>query len=222
MLVTLNEIKTYLNITDTSQDDWLLQQEALLSETVESYCGRKFLQDEYIQHFYKDEICGSRGSLTLELFHYPAINVSEILEGSEDDILLGDTDITALVRVHKPTGGLKNLDGFFVFGDIIRVTYEAGYAQDKIPQPIKSVILSLIQERYSKKQSGVNLSFGSDVQRISIPGTISIDFDYSLNSNERSSAFGTILGNHINVLDSYRSERVIIGSGDRNYIEEAP
>ncbi len=215
MLVTLAELKTYLGITDSSQDDWLTQQEALISETVEGYCGRKFLQDEYIQTFYADENREFREApQILQLFHYPIIAVSEIL--------LGTTDITADVRVHKPTGDIKYVeDVFFKADSDVVVTYEAGYPQASIPGPVKSVVMSLIQERYSKKQSGVSLNFGSDVQSISIPGTISVAFDYSLQSNERSVAFGTILGSYVNILDSYRSERVIIGSGKISYVEEA-
>jgi hypothetical protein len=80
------------------------------------------------------------------------------------------------------------------------------------------VELSIIEERYNKKKSGISLNFGSDVQRVSIAGTISVDFDYSLQSNERVSAYGTILGNYINVLDQYRSERVLTGSGMITYV----
>ena len=74
-------------------------------------------------------------------------------------------------------------------------------------------------ERYNKKSSGVDLNFGSDVQRVSIPGAISIDFDYSLSNNERKSAYGVILGSNSNILDDWRSERSVIGSGKLEYVE---
>jgi hypothetical protein len=52
-----------------------------------------------------------------------------------------------------------------------------------------------------------------------IPGSIAIDFDYSLNQNERKSAYGVILGNFLNVLDPFRSERVVSGPSKLSYLE---
>jgi len=110
----------------------------------------------------------------------------------------------------------SSTNNFFLEGNILEIVYVAGYAA--LPAPIKSVELSILEERYNKKKSGISLNFGSDVQRVSIAGTISVDFDYSLQSNERVSAYGTILGNYINVLDQYRSERVLTGSGMITYV----
>jgi len=84
---------------------------------------------------------------------------------------------------------------------------------------VRSVVYSLVEERYNKKLNGVNLNFGSDIQSVSIAGTISVQFDYSLESNTRKIGMGTILGNYVNVLDKYRSERVISGSGRLAYVE---
>jgi hypothetical protein len=68
----------------------------------------------------------------------------------------------------------------------------------------------LIEERYNKKVAGVALNFGSDVQRLSVPGVMSIDFDYTLQNNERDSKFGMFIKGYANVLDSFRSERSIL------------
>lgn len=218
MLVSLEDIKSYLGITDTSQDTFLTGQEAVISQSVEGYCGRKFTKANYIQTYYAEDY--EPGTFLLQLFQYPVERVTSILDGT--------MDISTEVRLHKETGTISYKRGFLTGWRFVNpasavdrtliVKYAAGY--DELPAPIKSVILSLIEERYNKKKNGVSLNFGSDVQSISIPGTISIAFDYSLQSNERSVRFGTLLGNYVNVLDTYRSERVITGSGKLNYVEE--
>lgn len=206
MLVSLDDVKASLGIAsnNTSKDDFLTGQINLISEVVESYCRRKFELATYVQTFYEDDY---RPSPTLQTFHYPVIpdSVSATLDG---EVLDG-------FRVHYPTGTLTRRDGFF-YGELTEITYDAGY--ETIPLAIQEVVKSLVTERYNKSQAGVNLSFGSDVQRVSIPGAISIDFDYTLTNNDRSTGFGVILGNYVNVLDAYRSERAIIGDSKLSYV----
>lgn len=183
---------------DTTYDQFLTDQITLISDSVEEYCNRKFLAADYVQTFYRDE---EGVSQRLPLNNFPVNSIASVLE-----------DVTAITdyRVNNRTGFLYRKEGFFLSADELEVTYNAGYLDT--PSPVKSVVYSLVEERYNKKKSGVNINFGSDVQRVSIPGTISIDFDYSLQSNERSSALGTILGNYINVLDAYRSDRAVVGT----------
>lgn len=210
MLVSLADMKTYLGISsgDTSQDAFLTTQLNLVSDTVEAYCRRIFSQTTYTQTFYRDEHPASR---VLETYMFPLVSVTSITE--DTDAALSST----LYRINKPTGIISRLnDAFFYCAEQTVVVYSAGYAT--IPTPIQSVVMTLVAERYNKKTSGVDLNFGSDVQRISIPGSISIDFDYSLSNNDRKTAFGVILGSQINVLDYYRSERAIIGSDKLVYI----
>lgn len=210
MLDTLANVKTRLGITSTEQDNFLTQQIQLVSDVIEAYCRRKFLVADYVQTFYCEDNSPTR---RMELFHYPVSEVSSI---EQDDLILADS----FYRLHKPTGYVTAIDGVaFFYSRVTEVSYTAGY--DSCPTPILSVLDNIVQERYNKKVSGVELNFGSDVQRISIPGTISIDFDYTLKNNDRVSAYGTILGNNANILDDWRSERAVVGSGKLEYVEEA-
>lgn len=217
MLISLADVKSYLGIPtlDNTYDTFLTEQEEIISSSIEGYCGRKFLSATYTQHFYLEDF--DYRPKVVHTFHYPLISVTSIKEYATS---LSDTPTTiaaADYRIQKPYGVITSSDNsFFSNGNILEAIYVAGFAT--VPAPIKSVELSLIEERYNKKRSGISLNFGSDVQRISIAGTISVDFDYSLQSNERTSAFGTILGNHTNVLDQYKSERVIVGSGSITYV----
>lgn len=210
MLASLADVKAYLGIDplNTQYDVFLTQQINLLTETIEGYCGRKFTLDDYVQTFYREDY--KEPVNELPLFHYPVSSVSSVsLDG----------EATTNFRIHYPTGYLSTEHNYFDFLEKIEVEYTAGYGT--VPSPVLHVFYSIIEANYNKKVSGVAINFGTDVQRISISGVMSIDFDYSLDSNQRSNAYGTILGNFINVLDPYRSERAIIGSGKIKYVEEA-
>lgn len=209
MLDSLEEVKFRLGITGNQYDDFLENQIVLISDAIEGYCNRKFLSTDYEQTFYKEDYNSFN---MLELYHFPLQEISEI---TEDDEVLDPSNY----RIHKPSARVVRPQGkgFFFGADITVVKYTAGY--DSCPSVVLSVLDSLVQERYNKKIAGIDLNFGSDVQRISIPGAISIDFDYTLNNNERKSAYGTIIGSNANLLDPFRSERSMLGSGKLSYVE---
>lgn len=204
MLVTLSDMKAYLGINehDTAFDAFLTEQLTVISEAVENYCGRKFALGSYTQTFYYDDFRNIKKELFL--FHYPVTTVTSVEENEE---LLTPVEE---YRVAGSIGKIVKPRGFFAYAGNVEVVYEAGYAT--IPAVIQSVVKSLVAEKYNKKVAGVDLGFGPDVQQISIPGTINVSFDYTLQANERRNAFGMILGNYANVLDHYRSERALLGT----------
>jgi hypothetical protein len=196
---------TSYRIENTEYDDFLTSQEEIISASVEEYCSRTFSLKTYVETFYQDDF--SEGTDHIHLNQYPVTDIEYAMDGEDD--------ITEDVRFNKPRGTMKG--DFFQTEEEMEVKYTAGF--EEIPPPVKSVILSLVGERYSKKSQGVDLNFGSDIQRVSIPGTLSIDYDYSLTSNDRKTGMGIILGNYVNVLDQYRSDRAVSSSRDV-YIEE--
>jgi hypothetical protein len=202
MLVTLAEMKAYLGIVVNTYDAFLTEQINIVSSAIENYCGRKFNQATYNQKFYRDEM--ERTQKFLEMYQYPLVSVTSV---KEDTVLVD----AAEYRVQLPWARITKLylNFFSNYAKEIEIIYSAGFVA--IPYEIKSVVYSLVEEKYTRKISGVPLNFGTDVQRVSIPGTISVDFDYSLNTNERKNKYGTILGSYLNVLDAWRSERVVIG-----------
>lgn len=208
MLDTLANVKTRLGITGSTYDTFLTQQITLVSDTIEAYCRRKFISASYAQTFYYNDYSPTS---TAELFHFPITAVASIVE---DDVTLSATDY----RLNKPAGVIVRTAGSFFLAEETVITYTAGVAS--CPTPVLSVLDSLVLERYNKKTSGIDLNFGSDVQRISLPGAISIDFDYSLSNNDRKTPYGTILGSHTNILDDYRSNRTVLGEGKLIYIED--
>lgn len=219
MLVSLSDMKSYLGLGSgvTEYDSFLTMQLEIVSEAVEGYCGRKFEQANYKQTFYREEYSKDLDFKELLLAAYPLVSVSSVKEYLDESDTVGKS-ITEF-RTQKELSILRYIQGgrFFLNGDIVEVEYSAGYAD--VPVLVKSVVYSVVQERYNKKINGIDLNFGSDIQRISIPGTIGIDFDYSLQNNERKSHFGTILGNHVNVLDAFRSERAVVGNVQILYVD---
>lgn len=218
MLVSLADMKAYLGIdsSDTTYDSFLTLQLEIVSESIEGYCGRVFEKKTWTQTLYKEDWVNQD---KIHLYQYP-------LTGQVDSITKNDgttIDLDEIVNLNS-IAMLRRLgeDGkftkfFFYDCESVEVVYESGY--DTIPAPIRSVVYSLVSESYSKKKVGIDVNFGNDVQRLSIPGVISIDFDYTLQSNERKNKYGMILGNYLNVLDSYRSERSV-GLGQLKYVEE--
>lgn len=219
MLVSLENMKSYLGInpTDTTYDTFLTQQINVVSEAIEGYCGRRFKESSYTQTFYCDEQA-SNSPDKLVLFHYPITSITSIVP--EKTGLPLDA---SQYRIQKKYGFASKVDNgrkvawFDDGSNNFIVVYSAGYAE--VPYTIQQVVYNLVSEQYNKKTSGVSLDFGSDVQSVSIPGTFTITFDYTLQANDRTTKFGMIIGNYANVLDPWRSERPIIGAIEENYVE---
>lgn len=212
MLSTLTEIKTYLGFAspatpDATWDSFLTFQGELMTETIEGYCGRLFQSATYVQKFYREHRVGKLKDIYT--YQFPIISITEITEDDGDPI----TDYL----IEKDVGLISRSFPEVWLGctDILEITYVAGFAV--VPKPVMYTYYSLIEANYNKKKAGVDINFGRDVQRISIPGALSIDFDYTLDANERKNRYGAILNGYLNILDPYRSERVLTGQIGRKY-----
>lgn len=211
LLQSLPEMKSYLEIdsSNTTYDNFLLDQGEVISSAIETYCKRSFIKKNYTQTFYKDELFDSRGGRIGEvlLYHYPVVSITSVTE---------DTESITDYRVVNESGVLRKKEGFFLNADTLEVQYSAGYS--RLPALVREVFYSLLSERYNKKVAGVDLNFGKNVQRVSIPGTISIDYDYTLDTNNRNTPLGIIVGDTANVLDQFVSERAVIGTLREGYV----
>lgn len=218
MLVDLDSMKTYLGIPlgDTSQDVYLTGELTLFSNTVENYCNRKFEVATYTEKIFHRDFYNTQFHI---LYHHPVVTVNTATEKA-----LNETDTVLSTLVNERTGKLNILDDNEYFTQLfnntgangyMEINYDAGYAT--VPLEIQEAIKALIEARYNKKESGVALNFGANVQRVSVPGVIGIDFDYTLSTNERTNKYGMILGDYQNVLDNFRSERTLIGDTEVSY-----
>lgn len=231
MLITLSDLKDAIGETTTDYDTFLTNQINLFSSAIENYCSRKFELTSYTQTFYYSDYIENIDRRKLWLFHYPVTQIDEVREITT----FNGVDNTEIIppanyrvkgnygRIEKTVDGYPELwfkdDNYFLVSGLnsrVEIDYTAGFATT--PYEIQEVITTLIEERYLKKKTGIQVNFGSDVQRISIPGTMSLDFDYSLQANERKTRFGMLLGNYVNVLDYFRSERSLVGEIKENYV----
>ena len=223
-LVTLADMKTYLGEVTTTYDVFLQAQLDLYSSAVEGYCGRVFTSTSYTQTYYKDDL--PQELRKLSLYHYPVTAIASISQITSFEG--ADTATTVLDAYdYRPNlnGGtiLKLSSGVIIhwatdmgYDERIDVAYTAGYTT--IPLEIDAVVKQLVETDYNKKISGVPLNLGPDVQSIAIAGVINIAYDYSLQANERKNKFGMLIGNYANVLDSFRSERALLGEVRENYV----
>lgn len=128
MLTTVNNCKSYLNLTTNEDDEFIKQLIKYATSTIEGYCGRKFESQEYVEeiHIAKNKIFTN---------NYPIIEVSEILlDGKEIDnykiissyIILNDKYITM-------TGGYRYPD---TNEKVAIITYTAGYESFDLPQEL--------------------------------------------------------------------------------------
>lgn len=221
MLVSLNSMKNYLGIplVNTTHDTFLTDNITLVSDAIEEYCNRSFTQQTYVQTFFKNDMPCEVGK-ELRLFHYPVISITSVKERDTYASTV-EYSVTDFLSV-KYLGMLKKLPDctsqpWFYYGRVLEVEYVAGFSS--IPVPLTQVVYAIVGDKYSKHTSGVDTNFGSDVQRVSIPGVVSIDYDYSLQANDRKSPLGMILGNYLNVCDAYRSDRSIIGEVRAVYVD---
>jgi hypothetical protein len=218
-LVSLADVKAYLGISTTEYDVFLQNQIEVVSEAIQLFCRRDLIATDFKEIFYADDarLSGSpRNVLTLD--QYPVIEISDINEVYGPDNDPTESEVVDY-RLNKPVGKIMNFNYLPAFsrGSRIVVEYRAGY--ETLPPLLKSVVMDLIKERYNKKSLGIDLSFGTDVQRVNIPGTIGIDFDYSLQNNESSTPFGSIIGNYANLLTTFRSDRAVLGNDRLVYLE---
>jgi hypothetical protein len=193
----------------------LTDQIGIISDSIELYCGRSFIAAVSTQSFYEDDFTEEKQISKLSLANYPVDSISSFIQA---DTSAAFTDY----RLHKPTGKLTATDyhTFFENSEELTIVYTAGYSTATLamPSPVKSVVYSLVEERYNKKTQGVALNFGSDIQSVSIPGTISISYDYTLQGNERNNFQGMLLGNYANVLDIFRTDKALMDRPEDEYI----
>lgn len=228
MLVSLSDMKDYLGETTTIYDTFLTNQITIISDAIEGYCARKLPSASYTQTFYGHDFSQDNDAENLFVYHYPVSAVTSVkeIEKDGDGNDLNTVTLTTDEFLFQPSSGKflkRTKDGqkrfwFTEYGyhSRIEIEYTAGFVET--PTPIQDVVYNLVEQRYNKKVAGIDINFGQDVQRLSVPGVMSIDFDYTLQSNERKTAFGMILGNYVNVLDMYRSERKLIGEIKENYV----
>ena len=136
-LTTLANVKSWLGITNTSDDALLAQLITGYSQFVTEYCSRDFVQTTYT-----DQIYDGSGSSVLVLRQYPILSISAI---SIDGVAVPSTSFS-----HNGRAVLLKTGQVFTssYGNV-SVSYQAGYST--IPTGLERAVIELIGQRYTEK-----------------------------------------------------------------------
>lgn len=157
-LVTLERVKTYLEIanTETAQDVLLQDLIMRIGTWAERYCDRSFAKATYTEQRDGD------GTATLLVRQWPLLSVTSLYD---DPIRVfgAATQIAAADFALYSNQGMIRLDGLVFSAGIqnVKITYEAGYAD--IPEDLQQALIELVADRFRNKENqGIrSLAIGS-------------------------------------------------------------
>jgi len=142
-LISLSEAKSYLGISDTSEDHYL----QLIVNMVDKYV-KKYTMRDLEATDYSKELYDGPGTNSLVLRNYPIISVTEVLERTEEV-----ESATVSERVNEGDDGyyILNAEEGVLYRDVpwtrgrgsIEVTYQAGY--EDLPDDLKWACLSIVE-----------------------------------------------------------------------------
>lgn len=177
-LVTLDEVKDYLEITSTNHDARLTNLISYASQAVESYCGRELVANTYTEYH-------DGGTPSVFLDRFPINNVTVVAEydgtnyanlnGPESDGSLpanvGLTSNALQYMWYAETGEVRKLkngratmsldlgqyEKFNNYAKAVKVTYGGGYIN--VPNDLKLAVLDYIKLLHKNESSAESFSF---------------------------------------------------------------
>jgi|AntAceMinimDraft_7_1070363.scaffolds.fasta_scaffold03960_3 hypothetical protein len=146
MLVSLEDIKTYLALSTTTYDDLLTILEESAEGFIEGYCNNKILTSEETQYFngddcYLDGLFFLNNNINLSslvLYEFNGISWNVI---DSDDYVFDDKG-GFISYSYAVSGGKRNY----------KATYTCGYTTG-IPNALKLAILKIVGKYYNKHKS---------------------------------------------------------------------
>lgn len=146
-LTTLTEVKTYLEIDDTSQDSFLERLINSISDFVEEYCNRSFGKSDYTEDYHGD------GDKKLFLNQYPVNSVTKVTLNNDE---VTDYKIIGERTLHRDKTWISKRDEYYN----IQVEYNAGYVLPKddtteeprtLPYDLEDVVIEMVAMKYWAK-----------------------------------------------------------------------
>lgn len=138
MIITLAELKTFLNITDTSKDDLLNQAINNADGFVEGYLWYSLLLNEWLQAIF----LGILDQFELRETNINSVSKIEYWEDEFDETL---TEYTGKKRVYEQQGLVKTQECVWPF---TQITYSFGYDDTTAPQDLKTAYLEIASTYY--------------------------------------------------------------------------
>lgn len=146
-LITLEDIKKFLTLTSSKDDEELKHLINAVSRHCHTYCNRNFLKATYTEEKYD-----GRGLGTLNLKNYPIVTITELIPYTDAAALTENTDFV----VYPDEGQIKLLYGgaFDVSLRGISVTYDAGYdGVANLPEELKNSIELAVAHVYKEQKN---------------------------------------------------------------------
>jgi hypothetical protein len=207
-MISLDELKYYLNISDTSQDDFLLRIIDMSVERINNLCRRNI---NYGARY--DIIDGNEQNL-IWTKDFPVEKIIHIKyrkdTGSFDYDLFNDSTINDNTYLDKITGKLILLNNYYLPSGIsnIQIKYYSGY-MDNAPDPVnetpkdlKSIALLMSAELFLKSFQNAGEECTKRLGLLHFEHTIKGD------DNESKRTFTYKEEDYENLLQKYKSLRV--------------
>lgn len=157
-LVTLEEVKTHLVLTDTNSDEQLNN---LMSEM-----SREFIEriDRDIRKKTRTEYHdGKIGQTSICLEHYPVISITSIHDDTDRQFGSNELIPSDDYSFHA-SSGIVNFETSLSSGfKNVKVVYVSGYEETDIPNDIKSCIKMMIARDFLLNSSDLNSKEASQV-----------------------------------------------------------
>ncbi len=171
-LVTLDEYKSYKGIKNPNDDGKIQVLIAQISQLVESYCNRKFV--EYYSSPYRTEWFDAKTELVY-LTEFPVvsvISVSTSTDGGLDQTTLTENDPVGagyfvdleegIVRTQRT--GTKFLDTYNTPYRSLEIIYQAGYDSENLPEDLKLSVLDLVDYYRDEQRHPTKSLLGATIE----------------------------------------------------------
>jgi hypothetical protein len=207
-MISLDDLKYYLNITDESQDEFLLKLIDMSIERINNLCRRN------INYGVRYDILDGGGQNLLWIKDFPVEQITWIkyrLEtGSFEHNLFENGSITENTYLHKSTGKLILLNNFILPVGVsnIQIKYFAGYLDNapdpanETPKDLKSIALLMSAELFLKSFQNVG---EETTKRL---GLLSFDHVLKTDGNEMRRSFSYKDEDYEILLQKYKSLKV--------------
>lgn len=207
-MIALDDLKYYLNIADSTQDEFLLKLIDMSIERISNLCRRN------INYGTRYDIIDGNNQNLIWLRDYPAERITSIKyrkeTGSFDHDLFENGNINDNIYIDKLTGKLILLNNYLLPAGIsnVQIKYYAGYLDNapdpanETPKDLKSIALLMSAELFLKSFQNVG---EETTKRL---GLLSFDHVIKSEGNESRRSYSYKEEDYDILLQKYKSLRV--------------
>lgn len=154
MLINIEDVKSFLGITVTTDDDKMMPLCQSAQDYADGYCDRTLEGSTFIEYHDGD------GTDIIQLRIMPVVSISSIYDDYDrvygSDSLIASTDYA----FNPATGIITRVVGVFMNGvNNVKITYVAGYGSGytNLPYNLKQALIYLATAMYLEGKAGVQV-----------------------------------------------------------------